>query len=162
MSHPLLAAIHDIIVRIKMAFNGTEYTDNAKQILRTIEQAYEATANREAVNTATQEGEGGQRMSPMFSLKDAKEDRIQKLRESKPIEISGKEITPSDDLKQYKKNAKEYGKTLQGTYTNEDTGVKVQLQRGRRNGGVNEVLQHDYKDIPHLQSVAAIPQIIRD
>ena len=161
MSHPLLAAIHDIIVRIKMAFNGTEYTDNAKQILRTIEQAYEATANREAVNTATQEGEGGQRMSPMFSLKDAKEDRIQKLRESKPIEISGKEITPSDDLKQYKKNAKEYGKTLQGTYTNEDTGVKVQLQRGRRNGGVNEVLQHDYKDIPHLQSVAAIPQIIR-
>lgn len=96
-----------------------------------------------------------------YSLKNAKEDRIQKLRESKPIEISGKEITPSDDLKQYKKNAKEYGKTLQGTYTNEDTGVKVQLQRGRRNGGVNEVLQHDYKDIPHLQSVAAIPQIIR-
>ena len=96
-----------------------------------------------------------------FSLKNAKEDRIQKLRESKPIEITGNEITPSDDLKQYKKNAKEYGKTLQGTYTNEDTGVKVQLQRGRKNGGVNEVLQHDYKDIPHLQSVAAIPQIIR-
>jgi hypothetical protein len=96
-----------------------------------------------------------------YSLKDAKEDRIQKLRESKPIEITGNEIPPSDDLKQYKKNAKEYGKTLQGTYTNEDTGVKVQLQRGRKNGGVNEVLQHDYKDIPHLQSVAAIPQIIR-
>ena len=96
-----------------------------------------------------------------YSLKDSKADRIEKLRESKPVVITGREITPSDDLKQYKKNALEYGKKLQGTYTNEDTGISIQLQRGRHNGGINEVLQHNYKDIPHLQSVAAIPQIIR-
>ena len=46
-----------------MAFHGTEYTDTAKMIMRSIEQAYIQTANREAVNAATQEGEGGQRFS---------------------------------------------------------------------------------------------------
>lgn len=88
--------------------------------------------------------------------------RINKLRESKAAEITGEEITPSDDLKQYRKNALEYGKGLQGEYTNKDTGNIIQLQRGRRNGGVNEVLQHDYKDAEHLQSIAAIPQIIEN
>jgi hypothetical protein len=91
---------------------------------------------------------------------NAKKERIAKLRESKLVEITGKEITPSEDLKQYKKNALAIGKSLQGKYTNADTGNVIQLQRGRRNGGVNEVLQHDYKDKEHLQSVAAIPQII--
>ena len=49
---------------------------------------------------------------------------------------------------------------MQGEYTNADTGVSVQLQRGRRNGGIKEVLQHNYKDAAHILSVAAIPQII--
>ena len=93
---------------------------------------------------------------------NVKAERIRKLRESKPVEITGNEIEPSDDLKQYKKNALEYGKNLQGSYTNKDTGITIQLQRGRRNGGINEVLQHDYKDVEHLQSIAAIPQIIEN
>lgn len=88
--------------------------------------------------------------------------RIRKLRNSKPVEITGNEITPDDDLKQYKKNALEYGKALQGEYINKDTLNVIQLQRGRRNGGINEVLQHDYKDAEHLQSIAAIPQIIEN
>lgn len=88
--------------------------------------------------------------------------RIEKLRKSEPVEISGEEITPSDDLKQYKKNAPEYGKRLQGEYTNKDTGRVIQLQRGRKNGGLKEVLQHDINDAAHIQSVAAIPQIIEN
>ena len=88
--------------------------------------------------------------------------RIEKLKKTKPIEITGDEVKPSDDLKEYKKNALEYGKTLQGEYTNKDTGITIQLQRGRKNGGLNEVLQHDYKDREHLQSIAAIPQIIEN
>ena len=88
--------------------------------------------------------------------------RIEKLKRTKPIEITGDEVKPSDDLKEYKKNALEYGKTLQGEYTNKDTGITIQLQRGRKNGGLNEVLQHDYKDREHLQSIAAIPQIIEN
>ena len=91
-----------------------------------------------------------------------KSARIEKLRKAKPVEITGKEVKPSDDLKQYKKNASEYGKTLQGLYVNKDTGKEIQLQRGRKNGGINEVLQHDYKNAEHLQSIAAIPAIIEN
>ncbi|WP_373835406.1 LPD38 domain-containing protein [Bacteroides heparinolyticus] len=87
-----------------------------------------------------------------------KSARIEKLRKAKPVEITGKEVKPSDDLKQYKKNALEYGKTLRGEYTNKDTGEKIAI--GKR--GVKEVLQHDYKDREHLQSIAAIPQIIEN
>ena len=95
-----------------------------------------------------------------MSLESPKEERIEKLRESKPVEITGEEITSSDDLKQYKRNALEYGKKLRGVYTNEDTGEQIELTGGNRRGGLREILQHDYKDKEHLQSIAAIPQII--
>lgn len=87
--------------------------------------------------------------------------RIEKFRKSKPVKITGKEIEPSDDLKQYKKNALEYGKNLRGEYTNEDTGEVIALTGGNSRGGIREILQHDYKDTEHPQSIAAIPQIIR-
>lgn len=93
-------------------------------------------------------------------MDESKSERIEKLRESKPVEITGEEITPSDDLKQYKRNALEYGKKLRGVYTNEDTGEQIELTGGNRRGGLREILQHDYKDKEHLQSIAAIPQII--
>lgn len=112
----------------------------------------EATTRLDNLSTA-------RRMEQAYNDKKA---RIDKLRDSKTVEITGEEIEPSDDLKQYKKNALEYGKKLQGNYVNKDTGITIQLQRGRRNGGINEVLQHDYKDVEHLQSVAAIPQIIEN
>lgn len=95
-----------------------------------------------------------------MSLESPKEERIEKLRESKPVEITGEEITPSDDLKQYKRNALEYGKKLRDVYTNEDTGEQIELTGGNSRGGLREILQHDYKDKEHLQSIAAIPQII--
>lgn len=57
MSHPLLAKMHDMLLKIKNALAGTPYSDNVKGIIRTIEMAYVKTANREAVNTATKEGD---------------------------------------------------------------------------------------------------------
>ncbi|MDE6277343.1 MAG: hypothetical protein K2M06_04465 [Muribaculaceae bacterium] len=90
-----------------------------------------------------------------------KHARIAKLRKSEPVEISGNEIEYSPDIKTFKKNALEYGKTLQGEYVNDDTGRTIQLQRGRHNGGLKEVLQHDLSDKAHIQSIAAIPEIIR-
>ena len=86
--------------------------------------------------------------------------RIEKLRRSKAVKITGEEIEPNSDLKQYKKNALEYGKNLRGEYTNKDTGETIVLTGGNSRGGMREILQHDYKDIEHLQSIAAIPQII--
>lgn len=55
MSHPLLAAIHEILQKIKLAFFGTEYSDVTKSIIRSIEQAYVKTANGEVTNSETGE-----------------------------------------------------------------------------------------------------------
>lgn len=84
--------------------------------------------------------------------------RIEKLRKSKSVEITGDEITPSDDMKQYKKNALEYGKTLRGEYVNKDTGSKVSVS----SQALKEVLRHDGGNVAQVQSVAAIPAIIED
>lgn len=55
MSNPLLAAIHEILQKIKLAFFGTEYSDVTKNIIRSIEQAYVKTANGEVTNYETGE-----------------------------------------------------------------------------------------------------------
>lgn len=55
MSHPLLAAIHEILQKIKLAFFGTEYSDVTKNIIRSVEQAYVKTANGQVTNTETGE-----------------------------------------------------------------------------------------------------------
>lgn len=83
---------------------------------------------------------------------------LDKIKNSKPIEITGREVKPSDDLKQYKKNALEYGKQLRGEYVNKDTGESVFLGKN----AIKEVLNHDYKNPEQLQSIAAIPQIIEE
>ena len=93
-----------------------------------------------------------------FSYADSKQTRLEKLKDSKPIEITGREIEPSDDVKEYRKNAYEYGKKLRGTYTNKDTGRTTKVVRE----SLNEVLRHHAKDEAHLQSIAAIPQIIEN
>lgn len=51
MSHPLLAAIHEILQKIKLAFFGTEYSDVTKNIIRSIEQAYVKTAKGRVENS---------------------------------------------------------------------------------------------------------------
>ena len=55
MSHPLLAAIHEILQKIKLAFFGTEYSDVTKNIIRSIEQAYVKTAKGQVTNFETGE-----------------------------------------------------------------------------------------------------------
>ena len=84
--------------------------------------------------------------------------RIDKLRKSETVQITGDEISPDDELKQYKKNALEYGKTLRGKYTNKDSGKEIELSRR----GIQEVLRHDGGSIAHIQSIAAIPVIIEN
>lgn len=79
MSHPLLAAIHEILQKIKLAFFGTEYSDVTRNIIRSIEQAYVKTANMEAANAATQEGEEGQRLSLRTKPEPKKTQKVYKL-----------------------------------------------------------------------------------
>ena len=117
-----------------------------------LDQAEEATTRMDNLDVARN----------MEKANNDKKKRIEKLKTSNPVEITGDEIEPSDDLKQYKKNALEYGKRLRGEYTNKDTGVTVILSSGNKNGGLKEVLQHDINDIDHLKSVAAIPGILEN
>lgn len=55
MSHPLLASIHEILQKIKLAFFGTEYSDVTRNIIRSIEQAYVKTSNGHVTNSETGE-----------------------------------------------------------------------------------------------------------
>ena len=79
MSHPLLAKMHDVLLKIKNVFKETPYKEKTNGIIRTIEMAYVKTANREAVNTATQEGEGGQRLSLREKPAPKKTQKVYKL-----------------------------------------------------------------------------------
>ena len=55
MSHPLLAKLHEIVNRFLMALHGTEFSDDMRLILRSIEYAYVKTANGQVVNSETGE-----------------------------------------------------------------------------------------------------------
>ncbi|MDH2927890.1 LPD38 domain-containing protein [Lonepinella koalarum] len=111
----------------------------------------------ETVKQATNELDENSGGNVLFSRRP-KTETLEKLRESESIHISGKEIEASSDMKQYKRNALNYGKSLRGVYTNKDTGGKVNLTRS----SILEVLHHDFKNPEHLQSIAAIPQIIEN
>lgn len=91
-------------------------------------------------------------------VQDTKAERIEKLRNSKPVEIAGNEVEPSDDLKQYRKNANEYGlNNLRGYYVNKDTGKSISVSKS----SIKEVTSHDASPV-QFQSVAAIPQILEN
>ena len=55
MSHPLLARLHEIVNSFLMALHGTEFSDDMRLILRSIEQAYVKTANGQVTNSETGE-----------------------------------------------------------------------------------------------------------
>lgn len=94
-----------------------------------------------------------------YSLNRPKSQSLEKLRRSKDVEITGKEIDLTGDWKSDKAKALAYGKKLANkAYLNRDTGNEIALNVT----GVKEALQHDYKNKEHLQSIAAIPQMIEN
>ena len=109
MSHPLLAAIHEILQKIKLAFFGTEFSDVTKNIIRSIEQAYVKTAKGEVTNSET-----GEDVS--FSLRQKPEDMkiIEHTKFSLRLKsaIEETETNPSDAQKEsgnYKKGHIKFG-----------------------------------------------------
>lgn len=82
--------------------------------------------------------------------------RIEKLRKSKPVVISGNEYKGKYELN--RDSAKAWIKeNLRGEYTVADTGEKVVLTKV----GANKVTSHGMNNKAHLQSIAIIPQLIR-
>lgn len=81
--------------------------------------------------------------------------RIEKLRKSEPVEISGEEYKGKYELN--RDSAKQWMKdNLRGEYTNKDTGEKIEISKV----GVNKVTSHGERDEAHLKSIVAIPQLI--
>lgn len=83
--------------------------------------------------------------------------RIEKVRRSKAVVISGSEYKDKYELN--RDSAKEWIKdNLRGEYTIADTEEIVSLTKV----GANKVTSHGMSNKAHLQSIAAIPQLIRN
>ncbi len=84
--------------------------------------------------------------------------RIEKLRNSKNVSILGDEFEMTADPMQNRKNAIEFSKSLRGEYTNKDTGAKIVIN----SDSFKEVLHHDIKNDAHVQSIAAVPDMVEN
>jgi len=83
--------------------------------------------------------------------------RIEKLRRSETITVSGDEYEGKYELNN--KSANDYIlNNLRGEYTNKDTGDVITLSRK----GANKVMHHDAENEAHLKSAAYIPQLIEN
>ena len=88
---------------------------------------------------------------------ESKSERIEKLRESKPVEITGNEYKGKYELN--RDSAKEWLKNnLRREYRIKDTGETVEL----RKDGIQKVTSHSMGNEAHLKSLAAIPQMIEN
>lgn len=87
----------------------------------------------------------------------SKNDRIEKLRNSKPIEITGEEYKGEYELE--RSSAKKWLKdNLRGSYINKDTGEQIAISKV----GINEVTSHGSQNEAHLKSFVAIPELIEE
>lgn len=92
-----------------------------------------------------------------YRMDESKSERIEKLRESKPVEITGDEYKGKYELN--RESAKEWLKNnLRGEYRIKDTGETVEL----RKDGIQKVTSHSMGNEAHLKSLAAIPQMIEN
>ena len=89
------------------------------------------------------------------TVHSAKAERIRKLRDIKPVEITGEEYRGKYELN--RDSAQKYVlDNLRGEYTIKDTGEKVNLSKV----GAKKVTSHSMGNEAHLKSIAAIPQLI--
>ena len=97
--------------------------------------------------------------------------RLEKLKESNPIEVDGKIILNGEDIsekikilrdekntKELQKIAKEVGRTIIGTYTNRDTKEPIHLL----NSSIDEIKHTHILDKNHVEAIKYIPQIIEN
>ena len=86
-----------------------------------------------------------------------KKARIDKLRDSKPVEITGEEYKGKYDLN--RDSAQDFIlKNLRGEYTIADTGEKVTISKV----GAKKVTSHSMGNNAHLKSIVAIPQLLKN
>ncbi|MCD8304937.1 MAG: hypothetical protein LUC86_08975 [Prevotellaceae bacterium] len=83
--------------------------------------------------------------------------RIEKLRRSEPVEITGREYEGKYELSHGSARRWMYD-NLHGDYVNSDTGDVITVEKS----AAGKVPSHDERDKAHFQSIAAIPDLIRN
>lgn len=112
-----------------------------------LDAAEEATTRLDNLDTARQ-------MEQAYNDKKA---RIEKLRNSKPVELTGNEYKGKYELT--RKSAQEFLlNDLRGEYTIADTGEKVNLSKV----GAKKVTSHSMGNEAHLKFIVAIPQLLEN
>ena len=87
----------------------------------------------------------------------AKRARIEKLRRSKPVVVTNETIPTDTDLSDRKSVKEALKKVIRGTYINEDTGESISVFKD----GINEVTSHGMTNDAHVQSLFAIPDMLK-
>ena len=88
---------------------------------------------------------------------EQKQIQIEKLQKAESIKIHGDEVPLGITPKETRKNAQNAGMVIRGQYRNDDTGRMINVSRK----SILETLEHDASDMAHVQSIAAIPEIIK-
>lgn len=139
------------IIPLSQRFNARKadvrYRFIGEQGAARLDAAEEATTRLYNLSTARQ-------MEQAYNDKKA---RIDKLRDSKPVEITGEEYKGKYDLN--RDSAQDFIlKNLRGEYTIADTGEKVTISKV----GAKKVTSHSMGNNAHLKSIVAIPQLLEN
>ncbi len=139
------------IIPLSQRFNARKadvrYRFIGEQGAARLDAAEEATTRLDNLSTARQ-------MEQAYNDKKA---RIDKLRDSKPVEITGEEYKGKYDLN--RDSAQDFIlKNLRGEYTIADTGEKVTISKV----GAKKVTSHSMGNNAHLKSIFAIPQLLEN
>ena len=105
-----------------------------------------------------QDGVAGTETSGVLPApEDGRTARIEKLRRSEPLVVSGNDYQGKYELDP--KSATRYVlDELRGEYVNRDTGETIRISRK----GAEKVMKHDVENDAHLKSAAYIPQMIEN
>ena len=139
------------IIPLSQRFNARKadvrYRFIGEQGAARLDAAEEATTRLDNLSTARQ-------MEQAYNDKKA---RIDKLRDSKPVEITGEEYKGKYDLN--RDSAQDFIlKNLRGEYTIADTGEKVTISKVKE----KKVTSHSMGNNAHLKSIVAIPQLLEN
>ena len=127
------------------AENNSRFRFIGEEGATNLDRSEEATTRLDNLNVARE-------MENAFEEKKA---RIEKLRNSEPVEITGEEYKGKYELN--RDSAQEFIlNNLRGSYTIVDTGEKVNLSKV----GAKKVTSHSMGNEAHLKSIVAIPQLL--
>lgn len=127
------------------AENNSRFRFIGEEGAANLDRSEEATTRLDNLNVARE-------MENAFEEKKA---RIEKLRNSEPVEITGEEYKGKYELN--RDSAQEFIlNNLRGSYTIVDTGEKVNLSKV----GAKKVTSHSMGNEAHLKSIVAIPQLL--